>query len=485
MSVSACRARPVSVEPGATAFVARNRTQTPRLFMIAGRRTRYVGPGRSRSIRLALSRPGVYRFYCISRGPRRAVRTGVIAVRPRPVPQPPPPEHRIGVRLAGASGELYDRQTGARFVPRGNTYLRRADQLLPDGRIVLGSSTFMTRNYDPARAEAALEAMHADGYNAVRVVLDVACRFGCLGDSTTRGLRGAYLDNVADFLQRAKLNGIYVLLANEGSVPAGTTWETTVNQSCCMYFAGTNLYYLTSAGIEGTQKFWRAFVRGLLNRRAPTGNILGYSLAAEGYFEVDKPPLSLTSGTITTANGRTYDLANRNDRQRMMDENLVNFVDQIRAAIREVDPTALVTMGFLWPQGPNPARLGDPRVIRTGPVLSSSSLDFVDLHLYPDLELTFPEYTENFQLRPVTAKPVVMGEYGAFKPASPSVGKAASRLVEWQRESCAYGFDGWFFSTWDTAERRPGDPELWSAVDGDGAVGRALGPVLRPDPCSS
>jgi hypothetical protein len=485
MTTAACRAAPTTVEPGTTKFFVRNRTRKPRLFTIAGRRTRYVAPRRSRRISVLLSQPGVYRYFCISRGPRRAVRTGVVAVRPVPVPPPPPADHRIRIRLAGASGEFYDHNSGARFVPRGNTYLRLAHQELPDGRIVSGTSTFIEGLYDPARAEAALERMHADGYNTVRVILDVICRRGCLGDAATHGLSGGYLDNVADFIRRAKANDIYVLLANQGSVPAGTTWETIVNRSCCATFDGTNLYFLTADGLEGTRLFWRNLVRGLLNHRAPTDDILGYSLVGEGYFESDEPPLSLNSGTVTTANGRTYDLASPAQKQLMMDENLVNYVDRVRAAILEVDPTAPVAMGFIWPQLPNPTREDDPRVVRTGPVLTSSALDFVDFHLYPDFGLTFPEYVENYELPRETAKPVVMGEYGAYKFVFPTAGEAAARLVEWQGESCAYGFDGWFLSTWDTTELADGEPpDLWAAVEDGGPIERALGPASRPDPCA-
>ena len=483
MTAEACSANPVALEPGATAFVVRNRTRRPRLFTIAGRRTSYIPPRRSRTLRVELTRTGIYRYFCISNGPRRAVRTGAVGVRLRPAPLPPPPEHRIAVRLSGGAGEFYDRRTGARFVPRGNNYLRRGNQQLPDGRIVFRGSTFIAGLYDPGGMEAALETMHADGYNAVRVILDDACRRGCLGNFGTGGLSPTYLDNVTDFLRRAKANDIYVMLTNEGNVPAGTTWEAIVHQECCADFAGTNLYYLTTGGITGTQQFWQAFLRGLLMRRAPLDIVLGYSLVNEGYFESDKSPLAQTSGTVTTANGRTYDLGNPADRQRMMDENLVNFADHVRAAIREVDPTALVGMGFFWPQSPNPARGGDPRLIRTGPVIHDSALDYVDLHLYPGLELSFQEYTENFELTRLTAKPIVLGEYGAFKFSSPTASGAASNLADWQQESCSYGFDGWLLWTWDTTDEAPREAELWTAVDEGGVIEHALAPAARPDPC--
>jgi hypothetical protein len=331
----------------------------------------------------------------------------------------------------------------------------------------------------------ALAHMALDGYDSVRVVLDVGCRRGCLGDFDTHVLAPGYLDNIVDFLTRAKTHGIYVMLANDGSVPAGTTWETTVNHACCSSFAGTNLYYLTLGGIDGSVHFWKTFVRQLVARHAPLDIVFAYSLANEAYFEADKPPLSQATGSVTTATGRAYDMASAADRRLMMDENLVNFVDHVAAAIHEVDQTSLVGMGFFWPQSPNPARGGDPRVIRTGPVIAGSGLDFVDLHLSPKVELSFPQYVENFELPRVTAKPILMGAFGLTRSAEPDVAQAASTLVDWQRESCVYGFDGWLLSTWDTSERTMGEPDLWTAVESGGVIERALAPGIRPDPCSS
>jgi len=90
MTAELCAAVPARLQPGDTVFVFTDRTRRPSLFTIDGRHTRYVAPRRSATMRLRLTRNGVYRFFCISRGPRRIVRTGVVAVSPRPVPPPSP-----------------------------------------------------------------------------------------------------------------------------------------------------------------------------------------------------------------------------------------------------------------------------------------------------------------------------------------------------------------------------------------------------------
>ena len=84
MSTGGCRATPLELEPGLTAFRAENRILTPRRFVLLGRRTPWVAPGRSAILRVDLNREGVYRFFCISQGREPRIRTGVVAVRPGP-----------------------------------------------------------------------------------------------------------------------------------------------------------------------------------------------------------------------------------------------------------------------------------------------------------------------------------------------------------------------------------------------------------------
>jgi hypothetical protein len=113
-------------------------------------------------------------------------------------------------------------------------------------------------------------------------------------------------------------------------------------------------------------------------------------------------------------------------------------------------------------------------------VIEHSTADFIDIHPYPGTELTFPQLMQNYGLDGPTAKPIIMGEFGAFKFAYSSASEAANELVSWQRQSCAYGIDGWLLWTWDSAEQ----PELWNGLDAGGTIERALSPASRPDPCA-
>jgi hypothetical protein len=84
MSASACRATPLEIAPGLTAFRAENRMLSPRAFVLLGRRTPWIEPGRAGLLRVDLTHDGVYRFFCVSQGREPRVRTGVVAVRPAP-----------------------------------------------------------------------------------------------------------------------------------------------------------------------------------------------------------------------------------------------------------------------------------------------------------------------------------------------------------------------------------------------------------------
>ena len=386
--------------------------------------------------------------------------------------------HRIAVRT-GSDGlaELYDRATGSTFIARGNNFVRLATLTDYNGGTTFYHSTFNVGLYDAVGAETALALMRARGFNAVRVFLDGCC-IGTIGDPAG-GLASAYLANVVDFLQRAKQHSIYVIFTQDW-LPAQGGYDPP----CPQYplFDGVNLLNLCAGGVAASRLFQRDFVQGLVTRGAPLETVLAYELRNEYYYEGSSAPLSLTSGTVVAANGSTYDMSDATARQRMMDEGLVYFTDQVGGAIREVDPTALVTVGFFWPQTPNPTRIGDTRLISVYPAMATSTADFVDIHGYSiPGEISFDQLMQNYGLVGLQqSKPVVMGEFGAFQNGYALIGDAAAALQAWQIAGCAYHLRGWLLWSWDDYEQPPG---LWNDQAGDGSIDSALAPAVRPDPC--
>ena len=387
--------------------------------------------------------------------------------------------HNFGTRTTSSGlAEFYDRSSGNRFVPRGNNYIRLATLTNPNGNSILGHSTFVVGLYDSARAETALASMQASGYNIVTVILEGCCQ-NTIGNPAG-GLSSAYIQNVVDFLRRAKAHSMAVVFASQWLPSYGGYSE--IMGPCYPKFDDINLQNLSSCGIEATITYYRDLVHGLIGAQAPMDAIFGYELWDEYYYYSAAAPLNTTSGTITTANGQTYDMSSASSKQQMMNDGLIYFADQVRAAILALDPTALVTISFFPPEGPNPSRIGDPRIIEVYPAIASSTLDYVNLHPYPIvLNLTMDQVAQNYGFVGYQQqKPILMGEFGAFTWAYPLISDAVAGLKSWQSQSCAYNFKGWLLWTWDTDEQ----PELWNALSQGGLISQVLSPTTRPDPCS-
>jgi endo-1,4-beta-mannosidase len=192
--------------------------------------------------------------------------------------------------------------------------------------------------------------------------------------------------------------------------------------------------------------------------------------------------LNAVSGLITAADSQSYDMSSDAAKQQMMDNGLIYFTNRVRNAIVQLDPTALVTVGFFWPQTPNPTRIGDPRVISVYPAIANSSADFADLHLYPiPGDLTLDQLVQNYGFVGYQQqKPVIMGEFGGFTSEYATATDAGTGLRAWQTQSCTYHFEGWLLWTWDTDEQT----ELWNAMSSGGAINQQLAPASKPDPCA-
>jgi hypothetical protein len=222
--------------------------------------------------------------------------------------------HPIGVRPSAGSGQFYDRRTNLEFVPRGNSYVRLGPVQTATG-VVTDHNTLNVGSYDPARAETALQRMHADGYNLVRIFLSPTCVDACLGDPTTHGLRTAYVANLADFLRRAKANGLVVML--EGHfVPPNTVYSALISSEPRTYVENVNLNLLMNGGVQAHARLWHDLIVELLAQGAPTDAIFAIDPQVEASYDTRYKPFTLSSGLVPTGNGKTYDIADPAQRTR-------------------------------------------------------------------------------------------------------------------------------------------------------------------------
>ena len=380
------------------------------------------------------------------------------------------PEHRIAIRTIDGVAEFYDTVSGERFVPRGPNF----HIFKPESSYVV-DALFSPNYYDPAHIDEAFAAMRALGYNSVRTSVDL-CANDCIGDPAG-GLRDEWLANIADFLKRAKAHELVVILTSN-DLPKRGGYVQQAEADCCEPFDGyINTHYLSPVGVRLYKGYWQEIIRGLLAHDAPLDAIMAYSVRGEQFLWTHTPPVSLEAGMVTTANGQSYDMSDPSQKQAMMDDGLAYWIDELRAGVRELDPTALVTVGMFAPNTPNDWRSEDSRYVPTIPALARSQIDFFDVHLYPG-QAKLTELAENFGL-PYEERPVMLAEFGAFQYVfhSPATGAAGNQ--NWQVESCDYGIDGWMHWHWKGVD----DHKVWTGSEFNEAINLMFAPVNRPDPC--
>ena len=399
-------------------------------------------------------------------------------ISPTQASKKPPLEHRIRVRVVNGIGEFYDATTGRKFVPRGMNYIVMGLQQNRAGEKFVSHATLAPGFYIRETAAQALVDMHSAGYNTVRVFIETTTTTSISGVSV--GLSDSYLDNVADFIRLAAESDIYVIFVTDW-IADSDPYNQIIARECCESFDSSNAVHLSASGVEASGRFYRDFVRALIERDARLDHVLSFNVSNELAFDSNEPPLVWTTGTVTLGNGQSYDMSKPEDKKRIIDDGLVYYIDQVRAAILEVDPTSLVGVGFFAPQEPHPHRVGDTRVIRTYSAIWQSQADYIDLHGYPNSsDLTLGQLVDNYEVNGMQIKPIILGEYGAFTFVFSNPQDAALALRAWQVESCKYGFDGWLMWTWDNEF----NGEMFSALSDGGAINGALAPVLNPDPCS-
>lgn len=385
---------------------------------------------------------------------------------------------RIAVRVVDGMGEFYNTQNGETFVPRGVNYI--GWQATNEG---IRNRVFDTALYDAEAVRADFQHLADAGYNTVRIFID-SCNQGatCIGNVNGTGLNPDYIANIADVIQIAADTGIYLVLTSNDLPDDGGYWEISNRGASAQFEGYRNAHYLTAAGVESAELYWRDLMTALMALDPPTGALLGWSILNEQWFFKQQPPLSLSSGIVTTANGESYDLSDPEQKTAMLVDGVAYYIAVTGAVIREFDPDTLVTMGFFAPQFPNETTIGGDWYVNTAPLLGRANLDFFDFHAYPGTDLTVRQNAENFGMGAHPEIPVLMGEVGAFRHLYDSADLAAVALQEWIADSCDVGFDGWLVWDYFGAPDVVGDA-AWGALAGDGVIFETLAPQSQPDPC--
>jgi len=389
-------------------------------------------------------------------------------IQPAPEPREPvTPLARVAIRKAeGKPGEFYIPDTGKRFRPRGFNYT-----VLAEG----WHATFNVGTYDAEAADETLARMAALGANTIRLwAWGKQSESGFTDGPEGLGLNGAYMENFVDFLSRATAHGIYVVPILD-EVPRNAYYDNVSRRASGdadeHRITGYNRRYLTRGAIAAKCAAARDFVRYV--KQADEGllsTILGWSLANEVFVNHTEGPFRLNEGSVTTGNGVTYDMGDRDARQACYDETILYWANELAETIKRVDPQALVTAGmwtsdahgrapvsYLIPDDKDPRRPPRPSVLAG----SDSQLDFLDIHIYP-WDGTSKVRPEAHEWDAVMAGsiPAIAGEYGAFK--RDAIDDARAIIREIHEQAYRMGYEGDLFWVWDLTGQKH---NAWSAVE--------------------
>lgn len=411
----------------------------------------------------------------------------IAPVHPAPASREPiTPPSRIAVRKGpDGVGAFYRVDTGEPFIPRG------FDHTVLEERTSGWHATFNTNVYDPEEMESVLAEMAGLGANVVRVwIWGVQNEHGFTGGRESKGLNGAYMENVADFLARAARHGIYVIPILD-ETPHNAYYDNlsarTAADPSDVRITGYNRQYLSPGPIAAKARGAADFVRWL--RETDPGllaTVFAWALANEVNVHHTAGPFALESGKVVIANGKAYDMGDPDQRQACYDDGIVHWAAIISAAIRGEDSDALVTAGMwtsdahgrppvngLMPDDRDPRRPPRPSALAK----PESGLDLLDIHIYPwdRTSKVRPEAHEADAVR-AEGMPVIVGEYGVFKDKSAEEGRVMLR--EMLEQAYAMGYQGDLFWAWDLVGV---SGQTWGAVEeGMGAYVMSLEPGGAP-----
>lgn len=387
---------------------------------------------------------------------------------------------RVAILQRSPRAIFQQRGSNRSFFVRGFNYVRlRGDHATFD------AATDKTQaHYDPDLAEQMFETLARHGYNTVRVFISGRSPQapGIAGNyDSTPGIYAPYMDNVVDFLQRARRHGIYVLPTfGDGELPRNAFFKKRLNDLP----KTKNAIYLTREGIDAKKLYVTSFLRAIQQRDAGLmSTILALQCQNELYMRGDQWPFDQSSGNFTGVDGTTYDLASEKDRRALMDNGLRVYHSELVRAIKQVDPQVLVTEGLfalravgkslethlgIWP-----GSSADHRFPPTLFALGQGPLDFLDIHFYrtrsqETIEVAFTRDMESSQLNAEgmrqirQQKPIIVGEFGSFRGVDPNFPQAAKNLLTARDLFVEREFNGMLYWTFDTFEQK----RLYPAIAG-------------------
>ena len=420
-----------------------------------------------------------------------------------------PPSAAGEISTAVTNGQGVFIRNGALFSPRGMNFVRLLPHTTPAGSAVNYNAIFDPGSYNLEDSRGELQYIAASGYNVIRANISSLFANGGYGMSAP-GIDPNYLANIRSFLELADADGLQVILTQD-ALP--TNYDTYFAQSTgteTAKISGPNVPVLNPAFANGMARNWSDILTGLAQSATALHAIMAVEVLNEAYVNSNCAPFTINrcvaSGGVLSPSpgsaiatievgGAIYDLGEDTDRQNLVDAGTLNLIKTVRAAIRAVDSTILVSLGAftIW-EGDRPGAsfngvhgettsVNERYPVRPFMIGRYSAADFVDLHVYPSpgaWSLTSEVAADEITPATTFAKPLLMGEYGVSRLSFPTLPSAISVLSTVPAESCAVGFTGWLLWMWDAT--LPTE-NAWTAKANGGIINGVVSPNVHPVIC--
>jgi len=387
-------------------------------------------------------------------------------------------------RVKIRNNHFINSDTGETFTPRGFNYVR----LRPTNGNQVVHANFDPAYYNVPEIEAMFQDLETNNFNVVRVFLDVTYPLGLFETNIATRFSPPYTTNVIDFLQRASNHDIYVILAFDMWGPPADSWLHHGPHSQAKV-TGFNWLYFREGAAETRAALLSEYAAAIKNS-APEllPAVFSYEIQNELCYFMDYEPLSLTNGTFNY-NGDDFDLSSEKEIQDLMDAQAINLCNHCVTEVKKIDSEAYVSVsvftfnavgrtGSVYLKSDTTS---DDRVPARPLALTMSKLDFVDIHVYPhttnSVQKDFQsiDFGEVIKDCPRTGKPLLLGEFGAFKNNFPTLPEAVNEVSEFAKKSFDRSFDGWAYWTYDTDEQ----DRLWNGKSQNGEILTALAEVTN------
>lgn len=376
------------------------------------------------------------------------------------------------VLIKRIDGRLISTRTGAVFSPVGFNYIRLdakawhqtfAPRAYNDG-------TNTVQGYDGPAATAMFKKLAAAKFNTVRVFINQSVKDPAsvvAGSAATVGLDPAYMDNVTDFLRRARAEDIFVIPAL-GFFPATDYYNALCKKPGPANVTGGNLYYFDPQRIVAKKRYIKDFFDAILIRDPEAIRaVLALDLGNELCYPVDAKPFNLSTGSVTGPNGVTYDLATQ--KSKMADEVAIFWINETDKYVKELIPGMLTDVNVFTCKAVSRS-VNDFTVLNIDwkdrypwrpRATVQSTADIVDLHIYPgatgdiDQDLISVEWGSLKPEADAAGKVLLVGEFGVNYA---KFGKGAFDTAKLQAPAFARyfnqkGFAGWLMWTYDSFEQ--------------------------------